>query len=66
MPTNIPTNGMIGNRLFIQPSLLAATGRSDSTWPPGVRRISQKEIDCIDRNGNLYRDGKSIEVKRFH
>jgi hypothetical protein len=37
------------------------------TWPPGVRTIGENELDClgIDRTGNLYRDGKPIEVRNF-
>ena len=37
-------------------------------WPPGVRTISlDKEMDClgVDRHGNLYWDGKPVEVRRF-
>src|SRR5215510_3109021 len=35
-------------------------------WPPGVREIAMEEQDClgIDRRGNLYWDGKPIEVSR--
>jgi hypothetical protein len=37
------------------------------TWPPGVREIRVEEADClgIDRHGNLYWDGKPVEVKHF-
>src|SRR5262249_42605707 len=36
-------------------------------WPSGVREIRMEEADClgIDRDGNLYWDGKPIEVKHF-
>jgi len=36
-------------------------------WPPGVREIAMEEQDClgIDRRGNLYWDGKPIEVRYF-
>jgi len=32
-----------------------------------VRTIGQDELDClgVDRSGNLYWDGKSIEVRHF-
>jgi hypothetical protein len=34
-------------------------------WPPGVREIDMEEQDClgIDRYGNLYWDGRPIEVR---
>jgi hypothetical protein len=34
-------------------------------WPPGVREIAVEEQDClgIDRYGNLYWDGRPIEVR---
>src|SRR5262249_41142486 len=34
-------------------------------WPPGVREIDIEEQDClgIDRYGNLYWDGRPIEVR---
>jgi len=34
-------------------------------WPPGVREIAMEEQDClgIDRRGNLYWDGKPIELQ---
>jgi len=34
-------------------------------WPPGVREIDMEEQDClgIDRHGNLYWDGRPIEVR---
>jgi hypothetical protein len=33
-------------------------------WPSGVRPIGMEEIDCVgvDRLGNLYWDGKPVEV----
>ena len=36
-------------------------------WPPGVREIAMEEQDClgIDRYGNLYWDGRPIEVRYF-
>jgi hypothetical protein len=36
-------------------------------WPPGVRTVGMDEVDClgIDRHGNLYWDGKPVEVRRF-
>ena len=37
-------------------------------WPPGVRSIGIiDEIDCmgVDRWGNLYWDGKALEVKQM-
>jgi hypothetical protein len=36
-------------------------------WPPGVREIAMQEQDClgIDRHGNLYWDGKPVEVRHF-
>ena len=36
-------------------------------WPPGVREIAIEEQDClgIDRYGNLYWDGRPIEVRYF-
>jgi hypothetical protein len=36
-------------------------------WPPGVRTIGQDELDClgVDRRGNLYWDGKPVEVRHF-
>ena len=36
-------------------------------WPPGVRAIGQDELDClgVDRRGNLYWDGKPVEVRHF-
>lgn len=36
-------------------------------WPPGVREIDVEEQDClgIDRYGNLYWDGRPIEVRYF-
>ena len=36
-------------------------------WPPGVRETAMEEQDClgIDRRGNLYWDGKPIEVRYF-
>jgi hypothetical protein len=36
-------------------------------WPPEVRKIAMEEQDClgIDRRGNLYWDGKPIEVRYF-
>jgi len=36
-------------------------------WPPGVRTIGQDEMDClgIDRAGDLYWDGRPIEVRHF-
>jgi hypothetical protein len=36
-------------------------------WPPGVRAIGMEEMDClgVDRRGNLYWDGKPVEVRRF-
>jgi hypothetical protein len=35
------------------------------TWPAGVREIAMEEQDClgIDRYGNLYWDGKPVEVR---
>jgi hypothetical protein len=35
-------------------------------WPPGVRGIGTEEMDClgVDRRGNLYWDGKPVEVRR--
>lgn len=40
---------------------------NEQTWPPGVRRIGSDELDClgIDRRGNLYWDGKPVEVRHF-
>jgi hypothetical protein len=37
------------------------------TWPTGVREIREEEANClgIDRHGNLYWDGKSVEVRHF-
>jgi hypothetical protein len=43
------------------------TANKDS-WPPGVRTISMdQEMDClgVDRHGNLYWDGKPVEVRHF-
>ena len=36
-------------------------------WPPGVRPIGMDEADClgVDRRGNLYWDGKPVEVRNF-
>jgi hypothetical protein len=36
-------------------------------WPPGVRSVGIEEIDClgVDRRGNLYWDGKAVEVRRL-
>jgi hypothetical protein len=36
-------------------------------WPAGVREIGQDELNClgIDLRGNLYWDGKPIEVRHF-
>jgi hypothetical protein len=36
-------------------------------WPPGVREIAMEEQDClgIDRYGNLYWDGRPIEVRHI-
>jgi hypothetical protein len=36
-------------------------------WPPAVREIAMEEQDClgIDRHGNLYWDGKPVEVRHF-
>ena len=38
-----------------------------ATWPPGVRTVGLDEADClgIDRRGNLYWDGKEVEVRHF-
>src|SRR5436190_19511189 len=38
------------------------------TWPRGVRPIGQGELDClgIDRRGDLYWDGKPIEVAVYN
>jgi hypothetical protein len=38
-----------------------------AAWPPGVRSVGIDEADClgIDRSGNLYWDGKPVEVRRF-
>ena len=37
------------------------------TWPRGVRPIGQGELDClgIDRRGDLYWDGKPVEVRHL-
>jgi hypothetical protein len=37
------------------------------TWPAGVREIGMEETDClgVDRRGNLYWDGKPVEVRHF-
>jgi hypothetical protein len=37
------------------------------TWPPGVREIRVEEADClgVDRHGNLYWDGKPVEVRHI-
>jgi hypothetical protein len=37
------------------------------TWPPGVREIRVEEAEClgIDRHGNLYWDGKPVEVRHI-
>src|SRR5215510_2497609 len=37
------------------------------TWPTGVREIREEEANClgIDRHGNLYWDGKPVEVRHF-
>ena len=36
-------------------------------WPPDVREIAMEEQDClgIDRYGNLYWDGRPIEVRHI-
>lgn len=36
-------------------------------WPPGVRPIAIKEMAAlgIDAGGNLYRNGKSVAIKRI-
>jgi hypothetical protein len=36
-------------------------------WPAGVREIGMEETDClgVDRRGNLYWDGKPVEVRHF-
>jgi hypothetical protein len=38
-----------------------------AAWPAGVREIGRDELNClgIDRHGNLYWDGKPIEVRHF-
>jgi hypothetical protein len=36
-----------------------------AAWEPGVRTVGLEELDClgIDRKGNLYWDGKPVEVR---
>jgi hypothetical protein len=36
-----------------------------AAWEPGVRTVGLEELDClgIDRHGNLYWDGKPVEVR---
>ena len=36
-------------------------------WPPGVQSISVDNLDTlgVDRNGNLYWDGKAVEMRHF-
>jgi hypothetical protein len=40
---------------------------NEQAWPPSVRAIGQDELGClgIDRSGNLYWDGKPVEVRHF-
>jgi hypothetical protein len=38
-----------------------------AAWPQGVRPVGVDELHClgIDRRGNIYWDGKPVEVRHF-